>query len=212
MIKISSEIPFLWRLSPESGDGYCSVALVVSSTSSDAEFKEVTIETDILSLSSGDSCSTSEEVLEWNQEDIGLFLALINRNKGHNLKGDPRTLKIDLTDPEVIEIIHIVAAAGFGTAYTSKGLLEDSSGFTLLGNCEIGAIASLHTVSGFISCVVVDREDDDVICVLLNDISESKPGFFEQVHRHDLLLVNRVDLLVPEFADDYKRTQDSALH
>ena len=214
MIKVSSEIPFLWRLSPESGDGYFSVALVVvSSTSSDAEFKDLTIETDILSLSSEDSCSANEEVLEWNQEDIALFMALINRNEVHDLQGQsPGTLKIDLTDPEVIEIIHIVAAAGFGTAYTSKGLLEESSGFTLLDNCEIGAIASLHTVSGFVCCVVVDLEDDDVICVLLNDILKSKPGYFEQVHRHDLLLVNRGDLLMPEFADDYKRPQDSALH
>ena len=212
MIKVSSEIPFLWRLSPESGDGYCSVALVVSSTSSDAEFKDVTIETDILSLSSGDSRSTNEEVLEWNQEDIALFMALINRNKVHEMRGNHETLKIDLTDPEVIEIIHIVAAAGFGTTYTSKGLLEESPGFTLLSNCEIGAIASLRTVSGFVCCVVVDLEDDDVICVLLKDISETKPGFFEQIHRHDLLLVNRGDLLVPEFADDYKRPQDLALH
>ena len=212
MTKVSSEIPFLWRLSPESGDGYCSVALVVSATSLSAEFKDVTIETDILSLSSGDSCSTNEEVLEWNQEDIALFMALINRNKVHELKDKPGTLKIDLTDPNVIEIIHIVAAAGFGTAYTSGGLLGDSSGLTLLGNCEIGAIASLHTVSGFVCCVVVDLEDDDVICVLLNDISTSKPGFFDQIHRHDLLLVNRGDLLIPEFADDYERPQDSALH
>ena len=212
MIKVSSEIPFLWRLSPESGDGYCSVALVVSSTSSDEEFKDLTIETDILSLSSGDSCSTNEEVLEWNQEDISLFMALISRNEVHDLQGQSGTLKIDLTDPEVIEIIHIVAAAGFGTAYTSKGLLEENSGFTLLGNCEIGAIASLHTVSGFVCCVVVDLEDEDVICVLLNDIFTSKPGYFEQVHRHDLLLVNRGDLLKPEFADDYKRPQDLALH
>ena len=212
MTKVSSEIPFLWRLSPESGDGYCSVALVVSSTSSDVEFKDLTIKTDILSLSSGDSHSANEEVLEWNQEDIALFMALINRNEVHDLQGQSGTLKIDLTDPEVIEIIHIVAAAGFGTAYTSGGLLEESSGFTLLGNCEIGAIASLHTVSGFVCCVVVDLEDEDVICVLLNDILKSKPGYFEQVHRHDLLLVNRGDLLIPEFADDYKRPQDSALH
>ena len=62
-------------------------------------------------------------------------MALISRNEVHDLQGQSGTLKIDLTDPEVIEIIHIVAAAGFGTAYTSKGLLEENSGFTLLGNC-----------------------------------------------------------------------------
>ena len=47
-------------------------------------------------------------------------MALINRNEVHVLQSQSGTLKIDLADPEVIEIIHIVAAAGFGTAYTSK--------------------------------------------------------------------------------------------
>ena len=211
MIKISSEIPFLWRLSPESRDGYCTVALVVPYTS-DTDVKDLTIETGILSLSSGDSGSEKEEVLEWNQEDIALFLALINRSQVQERQAHPETLKVDLTDPEVIEIIHIVAAAGFGTAFTSKGLLKETSGLTHLNNCEIGAIATLNTISGFVSCVIVDLEDDDVVCVLLNDISERQQGLIEEVSRHDLLLVNRVDLLNPEFADDYIRPLRGVLH
>ena len=211
MIKISSEIPFLWRLSPASRDGYCSVALVVPYTL-DTDARDLTIETGILSLSSGESASETEEVLEWNQEDITLFLALINRSQVHEMQGHPEALKVDLTDPEVIEIIHIVAAAGFGTAYTSKGLLKETSGLIHLNKCEIGAIATLNTISGFVSCVVVDLEDDDVVCVLLNDISESQQGLIEEVSRHDLLLVNRVDLLNPEFADDYIRPLRGVLH
>ena len=211
MIKISSEIPFLWRLSPESSSGCCSVALVVPSAS-DTDVRDLTIETGILSLSSEDSGSETEEVLEWNQEDLALFLALINRSQFLEEQGHSETLKVDLTDPEVIEIIHIVAAAGFGTAYTSKGLLRETSKLTHLNNCEIGATATLNTVSGFVSCVVVDLEDDDVVCVLLNNISERHQGLIEEVHRHDLLLVNRVDLLNPEFAADYKRPLDGVLH
>ena len=80
MIEISNEIPFLWRLSPESSDGYCSVALVVSHTS-ESDIQDLTIETGILSLSSGNSSSETEEVLEWNQDDISLFLALINQRR-----------------------------------------------------------------------------------------------------------------------------------
>ena len=105
-----------------------------------------------------------------------------------------------------------MAAAGFGTAFTSKGLLKETSGLTHLNNFEIGAIATLNTISGFVSCVIVDLEDDDVVCVLLNDISEGQQGFFNELHRHDLVLVNRVDLLNPEFADDYKRPLDGVLH
>ena len=211
MIKISSEIPFLWRLSPESSSGCCSVALVVPSTS-DTDVTDLTIETGILSLSTEDSGSETEEVLEWNQEDIALFLALINRSQVQEMQGHPETLKVDLSDPEVIEIIHIVAAAGFGTAFTSKGLLKETLGLTHLINCEIGAVATLNTISGFVSCVIVDLEDDDVVCVLLNDISEERQGLTEEVHRHDLLLVNRVDLLNPEFADDFKRPLGGVLH
>ena len=211
MIKISSEIPFLWRLSPESRDGYCSVALLVPYTS-DADVRDLTIETGILSLSSGDSGSKTEEVLEWNQEDIALFLTLINKRQVYDGQGHPETLKVDLNDPEVIEIIHIVAAAGFGTAFTSKGLLREPSGLAHLNNCEIGSIATLNTVGGFVSCVVVDLEDEDVVCVLLNDISDKQQGLIEEVHRHDLLLVNRVDLLNPEFADDFKRPLGGVLH
>ena len=187
------------------------MALVVPYTL-DTDARDLTIETGILSLSSGESGSETEEVLEWNQEDITLFLALINRSQIHEMQGHPEALKVDLTDPEVIEIIHIVAAAGFGTAYTSKGLLKETSGLIHLNKCEIGAMATLNTISGFVSCVVVDLEDDDVVCVLLNDISERQQGLIEEVSRHDLLLVNRVDLLNPEFADDYIRPLRGVLH
>ena len=78
MIEISNDIPFLWRLRPESSGGYCSVALVVPHTS-ESDIQDLTIETGILSLSSGNSSSETEEVLEWNQDDISLFLALINQ-------------------------------------------------------------------------------------------------------------------------------------
>ena len=187
------------------------MALVVPYTL-DTDARDLTIETGILSLSSGESGSETEEVLEWNQEDIALFLALINQSQVHEMQGHAETLKVDLTDPEVIEIIHIVAAAGFGTAYTSKGLLRETPGLIHLNKCEIGAIATLNTISGFVSCVVVDLEDDDVVCVLLNDISERQQGLIEEVSRHDLLLVNRVDLLNPEFADDYIRPLGGVLH
>ena len=211
MIEISNEIPFLWRLSPESSDGYCSVALVVPHRS-ESDIQDLTIETGILSLSSGNSSSETEEVLEWNQDDISLFLTLINQRQAHGRQMHPKTLRVDLADPEVIEIIHIVAAAGFGVAFTSQGLLKESQGLAPLQKSEIGALASLDTISGFIGCVVVDLEDEDVVCVLLNEISGGTEDSFESIHRHDLLLVNKRDLLNPEFAEDCQRPLDAILH
>ena len=169
MIELSSEVPFLWRLSPESTEGYCSVSMVVPCPP-ETEIKDLTIETSVVSLSSDSSRSETEETLEWNQEDIDLFLRLVNQRQ--LLKNLPlsETVRVDLTDPDIIDIIHIVAAAGFGVAFTSCGLIKEADGSFPIHTFEIGSFASLNTLSGFIPCVVVDVEDDDVVCVLLDDI------------------------------------------
>ena len=80
MIELSGEMPFLWRLSPESSDGYCSVSVVVACPP-ETEIKDLTIETNVLSLSPGDTRSEVEETLEWNHEDVNLFLRLINQRQ-----------------------------------------------------------------------------------------------------------------------------------
>ena len=160
MIELNNEIPFLWRLSAESSEGYCSVAMVVPCPA-DTEIQDLTIETSVMSLSSDRTRSEKEETLEWNQEDIRLFLKLVNQKQLSKRQSMPDTVRIDLADPEIIDIIHIVAAAGFGVAFTSYGLLKQPDSLFPVHTCNIGAFASLNTVSGFKSCVIVDVEDDD---------------------------------------------------
>jgi len=130
MIELNAEIPFLWRLSPESSEGYCSVSLVVPRPPEN-EVPDLTIETTILSLASDSLRSEQEETLEWNEEDISLFLRLLSQKKPkaelESVPPEGRTLRVDLSDPDVIEIINIVAAAGFGVAFTSTGLLRSPS-------------------------------------------------------------------------------------
>ena len=113
MFELSSEVPFLWRLSAERSDGYCSVSMIVPCPP-DTKVRDLTIETDVQSLSSDSTRSVSEETLEWNQEDIDLFLRLINRRQLEVNQPFAETVRVDLTDPEVVEIINVVAAAGFG--------------------------------------------------------------------------------------------------
>ena len=127
MIELSGDIPFLWRLSAESSEGYCSVSMVVPCPP-DTEINDLTIETSVLSLSSDSSRSEQEETLEWNQEDISLFLKLVNQKQLSRNQPMFDTVRIDLTDPDIIDIIHVVAAAGFGVAFTSYGLLKQSEG------------------------------------------------------------------------------------
>ena len=211
MIELSSEVPFLWRLSPESNEGYCSVSMVVPCPP-ETEIKDLTIETSVVSLSSDSSRSETEETLEWNQEDIDLFLRLVNQRR--LLKNLPlsETVRVDLTDPDIIDIIHIVAAAGFGVAFTSCGLIKEADGSFPIHTFEVGSFASLNTLSGFIPCVVVDVEDDDVVCVLLDDIDVRAIEEYECLSRHDLLLVKRLDVLHPEFSENLSMPSSAVLH
>jgi len=211
MIELTADIPFLWRLSAESSEGYCSVAIVVPCPP-ETEVKDLTIETSVLSLSSDSSRSEKEETLEWNQEDISLFLKLVNQRQLANNQLISDTVRIDLTDPAIIEIIHIVAAAGFGVAFTSYGLLKESNSLYPVHSCEVGALASLNTIVGFKSCIVVDIEDDDVVCVLLEDIDVCATDEYDRLARHDLLLAKRGDVLHPEFAESKAKPESAVLH
>ncbi len=211
MIELTAEIPFLWRLGAESSEGYCSVSMIVPCPP-ETDIKDLTIETSVLSLSSDSIRSEKEETLEWNQEDISLFLKLVNQKQLANNQLISDTVRIDLTDPAIIDIIHIVAAAGFGVAFTSYGLLKESDGLYPMHSCEIGALASLNTIMGFKPCVVVDIEDDDIVCVLLEDIDVQATDEYDQLSRHDLLLAKRGDILHPEFAETKVKPARTVLH
>ena len=211
MIELRGDIPFLWRLSAETSEGYCSVSMVVPCPP-ETEIKDLTIETSVLSLSSDNSSSAKEETLEWNQDDISLFLRLVYQRQLQNNQAMSDTVRVDLTDPDIIDIIHVVAAAGFGVAFTSYGLLKQTDGIYPAHNFEVGSSISLDTVSGFKPCVVVDVEGDDVVCVLLDDIDTHSVDEYDGLCRHDLLLVKRIDVLHPEFAESKFKPSGVNLH
>ena len=211
MFELSSEVPFLWRLSPESSDGYCSVSMVVPCPP-ETQVHDLTIETNVQSLSSDSTRSETEETLEWNQEDIELFLKLVNRHQLRINQPLPETLRVDLTDPEIIDIINLVAAAGFGVAFASDGLIQRADGSFPVHQFDVGSLASINTVSGFKPCIVVDLENDDVVCVLLEDIEVQAGLEHDHLSCHDLLLVKRIDILHPEFAECHLRPEDRLLH
>ena len=211
MFDLRSEIPFLWRLSAERSDGYCSVSMIVPCPP-DTKVRDLTIETDVQSLSSDRSRSVSEETLEWNQEDIDLFLRLINRRQLEANQPLAETVRVDLTDPEVVEIINVVAAAGFGVAFTSYGLLQHVSGSFPVYQFDVGSLASINTVDGFKSCIIADVDDDDVVCVLLEDVEVRSGIERHNLCRHDLLLVKQSDILHPDFAERRFRPAGRLLH
>ncbi len=199
MFELDGDFPFLWRLGAESTEGFCAVSMIVPYQVED-DRQDLTIETSVLSMSSDRIRSEHGEVLEWNQDDINLFLKMVNHQRQNNNLLVSDTVRIDLTDPSIIEIINVVAAAGFGTAYTSFGVLHNSRDRYCAYHCHIGGFASLNTVNGFKTCVVVAIEDDDVVCVLLEDVQTTEAVEFDQLSRHDLLLVKKADVLHPEFS------------
>jgi len=212
-VELTSDIPFLWRLSPESSEGLCLVSMVVPLESEfEEERKDLTIETSVVSLASDSTRAEHEEMLEWNQDDISLFLKLVAHEQQERRMQVSDTVRIDLTDPAIIEIVHVVAAAGFGMAFTSAGVLRRSLEIYPAYSCETGSFASLDTVDGFKRIVVVDIDEDDIVCVLLDNIDVESIGEADQLNRHDLLMVKRADLLHPDFAETASRPHSAALH
>lgn len=211
MVELTGNIPFLWRLSAESSEGLCAVSMVVPYDSED-DRKDLTIETSVVSFSSDSTRSETEEMLEWNQDDISLFLKLVTHEQQESRIPVTDTVRIDLTDPVIIDIIHVVAAAGFGMAFSSNGILLPSTGLYPAHDCDIGSFASLNTLVGFKRCVVVDVDGEEVVCVLLEDVAVESIGEYDSLNRHDLLLVKRSDLLHPDFAVTTDRPVSATVH
>ena len=214
MVELSGNIPFLWRLSPESSDGFCMVSMVVPFESEDEEeeSRDLTIETSVVSFSSDSSRAEREEMLEWNQDDMSLFLKLVTFHQLGSAAPVADSVRVDLTDPDIIDIIHVVAAAGFGTAYSSHDIVQSSVGRYPPHACDLGSFASLNTVDGFKRCVVVDMDGEDVVTVLLDDIDVVSIGEYDKLDRHDLLMVKQTDLLHPDFASGTVRPAHTTLH
>ena len=59
---------------------------------------------------------------------------------------------------------------------------------------------------------MVDIEDDDVVCVLLEDIDVCATDEYDRLARHDLLLAKRGDVLHPEFAESKAKPESAVLH
>jgi hypothetical protein len=214
MLEINDEIPFLWRLSADKEEGFSLVSMVVPFNSS-AGNVEHTIHTDVISFTGENEPGGDEEVLEWNEEDIALFLKLLAIRHHQDLppEGEPgksRTFRVDLSDPETIEIVHIVAAAGFGMALNVDDLLVTDPGDKHMDGQEpdVGSRITLHTVDGYKRGVVVGHEEDEVVCVLLDPIRPDHNHQLNDIHPHDLVIVQPHHLLPAYYSSQEPGTTD----
>ena len=212
MLEITEDIPFLWRLSTDNDEGFSMVSMVIPFNSG-SENLEHTIQTDVVSFTGDNETLAEEEILEWNEEDISLFLKLLSTrdvlrtNTPANIVPGPsaegsQTFRVDLSDPETIEIVHIVAAAGFGMALVVDDLLVNDPAELVSAPIEpeVGAKVTLHTVDGYKRGVVVGTEDEEVICVLLDAIKIDDHLDSSDIHTHDLVVVKAHQLLPARYS------------
>ena len=202
MSEHNQEIPFLWRLSSQDEQGFCAVSMVVPLNQAGDEGlgEEHTIQTRIMSFADDLAEADEDEVLEWNEEDINLFLKLIASRVSDKAGKPGESVKVDLSDPRIIEVIQIVAAAGFGAVVPGDEFVQTSQSDLPSADVEIGSQVSINTTGGYKSCIVVDANDDDVICVILDRVKAAMPGFVEDVEPYDLLLLKRHHLLSSQYS------------
>ncbi len=210
MLEISEEIPFLWRLSTDNDEGFSMVSMVIPFNAGNDNL-EHTIPTDIVSFTGDDDAPAEEEILEWNEEDISLFLKLLSTREVVKTTEHSQTYRIDLSDPETIEIVHIVAAAGFGMALVVDDLLVNDPGDAAVNvniEHEIGARVTLHTVDGYKRGVVVGTEEEEIVCVLLDSIRLDCYTDVSDIHTHDLVVVKAHQLLPAQYSSQNPAASD----
>ncbi len=208
MVELNQNIPFLWRLSDESGDGFCIVTMVVPFNQGEKRLEHI-IETDVLSFASETMHSEKEEILEWNEEDISLFLKLISNQHSEQQHPSGQTVRVDLSDPQTIEIVQIVAAAGFGLVQSGEQILAENSGTEqICVHTDLGTEVSLKTLNGFKRGIIVDAQEDDVVCVMLDEFAIRVDGEFIEICPHDVLMVKRHQVLHPMYSSESPTGQD----
>ncbi len=210
MLEINEEIPFLWRLSSDNDEGFSIVSMVIPFKTG-SENIEHTIQTDVISFNSENEEVEEEEILEWNEDDISLFLKLLSTREVVKSIGNTHTFRIDLSDPETIEIVHIVAAAGFGMALAVDDLLvnDPANAVHVIAEHEIGSRVTLQTVDGYKRGVVVANEEEEVVCVLLDPIKLDHFSEMSDIHPHDLVVVKTHQLLPARYSSQAPTVADT---
>ena len=149
---------------------------------------EILLATDIPSPHS------SKMDISWTDEDLGLFHALVEKVlSGHD---DPDQL--DLADPEIIDILHMVAAAHFIDPLDADEVLADDL-YTVLVEADLGELVAIHTQDGFKSCIIAELDSIEAVCVLLEPLVLEDKNIELEVY--DTLVVNKHSLLPAEFGN-----------
>ncbi len=139
--------------------------------------------------------------LRWSDEDSELFMSLLR--KVMNITD--KNVELDIEDGMVQGLINLVATARFHTPWPGDEL-EGEDFITYRQEIEVGDLVSINTKYGFYSAVIVNLDSIDATCVLLDDVMAKDSEDEVIMPSHSLIMVNRVAVLTPDFAEDVEAT------
>jgi hypothetical protein len=180
--------PLRWRLADIAGTGVEQVNVVMPELDAHSQH-EILLSTDI------PSPHACEEDIGWTDDDISLFHELLSKMLGIDVDG---TTTLDLSDSDVVDVLHVVAAAHFINPCDGSGYLaEDIS--TVMSELDIGDLVAINTQEGYKSCIICALDSIDATCVLLESIEVSDER--RELDVYDTLVVNKHSILPAEFGN-----------
>lgn len=179
--------PLKWRMADVEGNGVDFVNVVMPEQDPLSN-QEILLSTDI------PSPLTSSMDIRWSDEDIDLFqILLIKMLNLSNIEDQ----QLELNQPELVDVLHIVAAAHFIEPVDAESFLaEDVS--AVLSEIDLGDLISVHTKAGFKSAVVADLDSIEAVCVLLEPVEIDGEDILDI---YDTFVVNKHNILPAEFGN-----------
>ena len=179
--------PLKWRLADMAGTGTEQVNIVMPEMDAQSNH-EILLSTDIPSPHS------SKMDISWTDEDIDLFHALVEKV----LYDYDEPEQLDIANPEIIDILHMVAAAHFIEPLDADEVLADDVP-TILCEADLGELVAIHTLVGYKSCIIAELDSIEAVCVLLEPLILEDKNIDLEVY--DTLVVNKHSLLPAEFGN-----------
>ncbi len=180
--------PLKWRLADIAGTGVEQVNVVMPELDVHSQH-EILLSTDI------PSPHASVEDIGWTDDDISLFHILLSKMLDIDVDG---STTLDLSDSDVVDVLHVVAAAHFIHPCNSDGLLVDDIA-TVMSELDIGDLAAINTPAGYKSCIICALDSIEATCVLLESIEGGDEG--RELDVYDTLVVNKHSILPAEFGN-----------
>jgi hypothetical protein len=179
--------PLTWRLADIEGTGIEFVNIVMPELDPLSN-QEILLSTDI------PSPLNSTMDISWSDEDLDLFQTLLYKMLDVT---DTDSDQLELNKPELVDVLHIVAAAHFIEPMDADEFLAQDIP-AILGELDLGDLVCVNTRGGFKTAVIADIDSIEAVCVLLEPLEIDGEDVLDI---YDTFVVNKHNILPPEFGN-----------